>query len=116
MNMDSFGKCVEDFAAKHLATRHGWRLIERNVHFREGEIDLIMAAGSELRFIEVKGRKNTLFGDVVESLTTQKICRLRRAILKWRMRSNDHRFGQMIFLGVFVRGQKVIKIEEHIIE
>lgn len=114
--MDTFGQRCELFAARYLAAKHGWQLLERNVHFREGEIDLIMEAFDGLKFVEVKGRRTMIFGDVVESLTTQKVLRLRRAISRWRMRSGDRRFGQMIFIGVLVRGEKVVKIEEHLIE
>lgn len=114
--MNNFGLRVEQWAARYLAAKHGWQLLEARIHFREGEIDLIMEASDGLRFVEVKGRKSTIFGDVVESLTTQKVLRLRRAINRWRMRSGDHRSGQMIFIGVLVRGEKVIKIEEHLIE
>lgn len=114
--MNSFGQRCELFAARYLAANHGWQVLERNVHFREGEIDLIMAAADGLRFVEVKGRKSTVFGDVVESLTTQKVQRLKRAINRWRMRSKDYRLGQMVFIGILVRGEKVVKIEEHLIE
>jgi Holliday junction resolvase-like predicted endonuclease len=46
--MQNFGSEMEGVAAQYLVTAHGWRLLERNVRFREGEIDLIMVAGNEL--------------------------------------------------------------------
>lgn len=92
---------MEGLAAQYLECVHGWRLLEKNVHFREGEIDLIMEAAGELRFVEVKARRSKTFGGVVESLTTQKVQRLRRAIYRWRERSGDLRPGEIYFLGIF---------------
>jgi putative endonuclease len=113
---NSFGPDMEAAAAQYLALTHGWRLLEKNVHFREGEIDLIMETGRELRFVEVKGRRNEKFGGVVESVTTRKIQRLRRAIYRWRERSKDHRIGQIYFVGILVNGEGALTIEEHFIE
>lgn len=107
---------MEEVVAKYLQSVRGWRLIDRRVRFREGEIDLIMEAGGELRFVEVKARRNEKFGGVVESVTTQKIRRLKRAIYRWRERENDHRFGVIYFVGILVDGKGALTIEEHLIE
>lgn len=115
MKKDFAGE-MEALAGQYLATTHGWILLERNVRFREGEIDLIMEAGGELKFVEVKARRNEKFGGVVESVTTQKIRRLKRAIYRWRERENEHRFGQIIFVGILVDGKGALTIEEHLIE
>lgn len=114
--MENFGLAMEEAAAKYLETVRGWRLIDKRVRFREGEIDLIMEAGGELRFVEVKGRRNEKFGGVVESVTTQKIRRLKLAIYRWRERENEHRFGQIIFVGILVDWKGGLTIEEHLIE
>lgn len=116
MGMENFGLQMEEAAAKYLQSVRGWRLIDKRVRFREGEIDLIMEAGGGLRFVEVKARRNEKFGGVVESVTTQKIRRLKRAIYRWRERENDHRFGQIIFVGILVDGKGALTIEEHLIE
>lgn len=114
--MENFGLQMEEAAAKYLQSVHGWRLIDRRVRFREGEIDLVMEAGGELKFVEVKARRNEKFGGVVESVTTQKIRRLKRAIYRWRERENDHRFGVIYFVGILVDGKGALTIEEHLIE
>ncbi len=113
--MEKWGAEMELLAMQYLESTRGWRLLERNVHFREGEVDLIMVAGEGLRFIEVKARRSEKFGGVVEALTTQKIQRLRRAIYRWRERSGDRRMGQIIFLGILVRGGVPI-FEEFLVE
>lgn len=107
---------MEGVAAQYLESTHGWRLLEKNVRFREGEIDLIMEAGGELRFVEVKARRNENFGGVVESVTTLKIRRLRRAIYRWRERSGDRRNGALFFVGILVGAGGALTIEEHYLE
>ena len=83
--MQEFGRMMEKVASQYLQSSKGWRVLGERVRFREGEIDLIMETPSgELRFVEVKGRRNEKFGGVVEGLTTGKVLRLKRAIYRWR--------------------------------
>ncbi len=65
------GKATEVFAEKYL-TQHGLTLIERNVHCRQGEIDLVMRDGDTLVFVEVKYRKNNHFGSAIEAVSQTK--------------------------------------------
>ncbi|MFA4815254.1 MAG: YraN family protein [Candidatus Gracilibacteria bacterium] len=117
MSIYDFGNEMEEKAAQYLEAVKEWRVIARRVRFREGEIDLIAETPEkELRFVEVKGRRNEKFGGVVESVTTRKIQRLRRAIYRWRDRSGDHRFGQIYFVGILVDTNGALTIEEHLIE
>ena len=112
----------EDAAAAWLAGK-GWHVLERNVRFREGEIDAIVVRDGdvhgrrgELRFVEVKGRRTQTFGGVVEALTREKLRRMRRAIWRWRERSGDRRPGEIWFLGIFVERDGEVTIEEHLVE
>ena len=52
----SIGQAAEDAAARHLA-RAGLAVLERNVRFREGEIDLVCRDGDVIVFVEVKCRR-----------------------------------------------------------
>ena len=117
-----FGVWCEDAAAAWLAGK-GWHVLERNVRFREGEIDIVAVRGGgaglrggRLRFVEVKGRRSRSFGDVVEALTHKKLLRMRRAIWKWRERSGDRRPGEIWFLGVFVGQGGEVTIDEFLVE
>jgi len=65
------GQAAETLAMNHLC-RHGLRLIERNFLCRQGEIDLVMADGRQLVFIEVRQRKSDRFGSAAESITRPK--------------------------------------------
>ena len=55
--------------AAHFLERHGLRVIERNFRRRCGEIDLVMADGETLVFVEVRLRR-ALDEFVVEGVET----------------------------------------------
>lgn len=69
------GTWAEAAAAAHLQ-RHGLRLLQRNFRCRVGELDLVMADGATLVFVEVRCRHNHRFGDGLESVTPAKQRRL----------------------------------------
>ena len=52
------GREAEDAAAAHLA-RAGLRVVERNVRFRHGEIDLVCRDRDILVFVEVKSLESS---------------------------------------------------------
>jgi putative endonuclease len=62
--------------AQRFLEKKGLTLINRNYHCRRGEIDLIMRDGNFLVFIEVRYRKNDIYGSAAESVTKQKQRRL----------------------------------------
>ena len=72
------GKLAEALVADYLQVR-GLRLIERNYSCRLGEIDLILADGPVLVFVEVRLRRNPDFGGAAASITAAKRQRILRA-------------------------------------
>jgi putative endonuclease len=66
----------ETLAASYLTTR-GWQIVDRNVRFREGEIDIIAARGGILAFVEVKTRRSAAFGSPAEAVTPRKQRKIR---------------------------------------
>jgi putative endonuclease len=72
------GKLAEALAADYLQLR-GLRLIERNYSCRLGEIDLILADGPALVFVEVRLRRNPDYGGAAASITAAKRQRILRA-------------------------------------
>lgn len=81
------GALGEELAAAHFL-RLGFRVVERNVRTREGEIDLIVFDGSTLVFAEVKtaraappGRR--LEAVPLESLGPRQRTRIRRLARAW---------------------------------
>lgn len=81
------GREAETFAAKMLI-EHGLHLIEKNVNFRVGELDLVMKDKNSLVFVEVKRRNSNKFGGALGSITAVKQKRLTKAALAYLQRKN----------------------------
>jgi putative endonuclease len=71
--------------AKGLLTRQGYRLVESNVRFRRGEIDLVAYDGETLVFVEVKCRRSTAYGSPESSITARRFAHLEAAIEAYLM-------------------------------
>ena len=72
------GQAAEDAAAL-LLQQQGLQLIERNFGCKTGEIDLILQDNGQLVFVEVRFRKNQLFGGAAASVTPAKQKKLQKA-------------------------------------
>ena len=72
----AFGQAGEDEAAAWYRAR-GYTVIDRNWRCREGELDLVVARGRTLVFVEVKNRRTDRFGTPAEAITPRKQERLR---------------------------------------
>lgn len=68
VNIGSWG---EDRACEYL-TANGMTIICRNYHSRYGEIDIIAKDKNCTVFVEVKTRKNSVFGNASEYVTRKK--------------------------------------------
>lgn len=80
--------------ARQYLHAQGYTLVAANFRVREGEVDLIctesLADGSLLYvFVEVKTRSDLEFGDPLESLTEEKMARVRRAAEIFLLRHAD---------------------------
>jgi putative endonuclease len=76
--------------AAALLEDEGLQIVERNVRFRGGEIDLIARDGAEWVFVEVRARAGNAFGGAAGSIGRPKQQRLRLAAQLYLLR----RFGQ----------------------
>jgi putative endonuclease len=74
-------------AAERRARRwyrlRGWKILGANVWAGGNELDLIVRRGRTVRFVEVKEKRGTGFGDPLEMVTAEKQRRLRRAAAAW---------------------------------
>jgi len=73
----SLGILGENIAADYLQKK-GFQIIERNFRCRLGELDIIARQGGYLVFVEVRARSSALCGLPQESITANKIKKLRR--------------------------------------
>ncbi|TNF34469.1 MAG: YraN family protein [Gammaproteobacteria bacterium] len=95
------GQEIEQLACDFLQSQ-GLVLIEKNYRCRQGEIDLIMRQNNTLVFVEVRYRKNQLFGGARESITQHKQNRLQTTALHYMQRHqiNDNaRFDVIAITG-----------------
>ena len=76
------GAAAESAAARLLASR-GLTLLDANVRYRDGELDLVMRDGGTLVFVEVRYRASEDFGGAAASVTPTKQRRLIRAATRY---------------------------------
>lgn len=98
----TIGTGYEQKAAKFLEERR-YRILEKNVNYRWGEIDLVAVdlEKSELVFVEVRYRAENSMTAPEESVSSSKQLRLRRAIETYLASS------QMNVLGLELAGIRI---------
>lgn len=74
MTKKQIGKIGEDMACNYLL-QNNYKIIDRNFHCRQGEIDIIAVDNTtkEMVFIEVKSRNNKIFGRGIEAIDNYKL-------------------------------------------
>ncbi len=76
------GENAEQAACEFLSSKQ-LKLVERNIRYPFGEIDLLMQDGKELVFVEVRFRRNQNFGGGIESVTLSKQKKMANAAQAW---------------------------------
>jgi putative endonuclease len=61
----------------------GWRILGANVWAGGNELDLIVRRGRQLRFVEVKEKRGSRYGEPHEAVTPEKQRRVGRAAETW---------------------------------
>lgn len=93
------GSAAEDAAEAYLREQ-GYRIVERNVAGRLGEIDLVALDGETLVFVEVKARASAEFGRAVEAVGPRKQARLVRAASMFLAQNRSQRACRFDVLGL----------------
>ena len=70
-NKKQFGNIGEEISSKYLE-KIGYKIIKRNFSCRQGEIDIIAKDKNEYVFVEVKTRRNIVFGIPREAVNDNK--------------------------------------------
>lgn len=73
---NKLGQSGEDQAAEFLVSK-GYVLLEHNLVFKQGEIDLLMMDGEVVVLVEVKTKKKADFADPIYQITPAKQRKLR---------------------------------------
>lgn len=77
MHTKAKGNLAEDRGAEYLR-KNGFRIIERNVYNRFGEIDIIALRDNVLHFVEVKSAQS--YEQAIYNLSPSKLQKLNRTI------------------------------------
>ena len=76
------GNWGEEKAASYLK-RRGYRIVDRNCRYRQGEIDIVAEKRDLIIFVEVKTRKNASYAEAREFVTAAKQQRVIAAAQMW---------------------------------
>ncbi len=112
----AFGALAEREAARFYE-RQGFRILERNLRTRRGEVDLIARRGELLVFVEVKARRREDFGDAAEAVDLGKQRRIADVAREYLARSGGPggRDPEVRFDVIVVRTRLLGRLEvEHI--
>jgi putative endonuclease len=93
---------AEQLVVEHL-NREGWRVRDRNVLCRHGELDVVAERGDVLAFVEVRMRSTNVCGAPSESVSQKKQRRVIKAALeycqRWKLFDRVIRFDVASVLG-----------------
>ncbi|USR79934.1 YraN family protein [Arcanobacterium pinnipediorum] len=80
----AIGVWGEETASRYLQS-HGWTILDRNWRCASGEIDILGfdPQRDALVAVEVKTRRSQRFGIAEESITTEKLTRIRKTFTAW---------------------------------
>jgi len=99
-----FGKWGEDHAMAFLK-RQGYRIVERNVRFKVGEIDIVAIKKQQLLFVEVRSRQD---GSIPpwETVHFYKLKRVIKAIRAYlHQKKLTHCTWQLAILGIWRKAE-----------
>lgn len=85
----TLGRFGESWAVGQLH-RLGYEVVDRNVRFRGGELDIVAHEGGDLVFIEVKCRRSSAYGTPEESISARRYQRLVTAVEEYVTRHGLH--------------------------
>jgi putative endonuclease len=96
------GRRGEDLASS-LLEENLLRILDRNVRYPNGELDIVALDGSTTVFVEVKRRRDAALGTPAEAVTLRKRLRVVRAARRWLAahpsRARSVRFDVVAVLG-----------------
>jgi putative endonuclease len=95
------GRSGEALASLHLE-ENSLQILDRNVRYKNGEIDIIARDGATLVFVEVKWRRNDARGSPAEAVTPRKRECVVRAARRW-LAANRSRASAIRFDVVAIR-------------
>lgn len=110
----AFGQYAEMVAADYLIKK-GFKVLAQNFRYKRFEIDLIVQKDQLIVFVEVKARKNNLFGNPEDFVNQKKIRALRSAAAHYLRIQNSQqaiRFDIIAVLGSTAHVREIVHLED----
>lgn len=86
------GDLAEQLVVEHLE-RDGWLIRDRNVSFRQGELDVVAEKGDVLAFVEVRMRASAVWGDPAATVSRAKQRKVVLAAMQYVQQRRLHQRG-----------------------
>ena len=100
----SIGRQGERLAVEFL-NRLGYKIIEKNLKTKFGEIDIVCLEKAVIVFVEVKARTTSRYGDPYEAVDRNKQKRLSRAALGYLSRKRwEERIARFDVISILWKG------------
>lgn len=106
MNRRNIGSLYEEMAVNYLKENE-YTIVEQNFRCKAGEIDIIAFKDGILRFIEVKYRKDTIYGYAVSAVSTHKKHRIEKAAMWYLNMHNEFQEMQCSFDVIAIQGNNI---------
>ena len=105
------GNWGEDKAASYLK-RHGYKIIDRNCRYRQGEIDIVAEKKDIIVFAEVKTRKNDAYAEAREFVTSAKQQRVIAAAQLWMQENGCEKQPRFDVIEIYApNGEKSLNVK-----
>lgn len=104
------GAAGEEAAARYLESQ-GYSVLARNHRCRLGEVDLIVARGPLVAFVEVRTRSTRAFGGPAATVDAAKQARVIRAARDWLARAGGPERELRFDVVAVVEGQGGLELE-----
>lgn len=100
----------ENLACEYLE-RKGYKIIDRNKRYRNGEIDIISQYDGDIVFVEVRTRKENPYMPADTTVGPEKTKRLMNAVNNWVTSNNYTGFYRIDLIAITVSENKSDSIE-----
>jgi len=101
----------EDLTAKYMTEKMGMVILERNVRYSPGEIDIVAWQDNLYVFVEVKYRKNDSYGQPYAYVSLSKIRKICHAASFYLFRNKLNEYTPCRFDVISILGNEITHME-----